>query len=134
MDVRNCKSCGKMFNYIGGAPLCPACLRKLDDKFAEVKEYIYDNPRAGIQEVAEACEVTTGQIRVWIREEKLAFADDSPIGLACESCGELIKTGRFCKKCKDKMASNLGNLYHDKVEEPQKKKDFHDKAKMRFLN
>lgn len=134
MDVRNCKDCGKLFNYIGGAPLCQTCLRKLDDKFDQVKEYIYDHPRAGVQEVAEEMDVTPGQIRKWIREERLAFADDSPIGIACECCGTIIKTGRFCKKCKDKMANNLGNLYQEKVKEPKIKKDFHDKAKMRFLD
>lgn len=134
MDVRNCKDCGKLFNYIGGVPLCPTCVKKLDDKFVQVKEYIYDHPKAGVQEVSEENDVTPGQIRKWIREERLAFAEDSPIGLACESCGALIKTGRFCKQCKDKMANNLGNLYQEKVQEPQKRKDFHDRAKMRFLD
>ncbi|WP_167957811.1 flagellar protein [Anaerosporobacter faecicola] len=134
MDVRNCKDCGKLFNYIGGVPLCPTCVKKLDDKFVQVKEYIYDHPKAGVQEVSEENDVTPGQIRKWIREERLAFAEDSPIGLACESCGALIKTGRFCKQCKDKIANNLGNLYKDKVQEPQKRKDFHDRAKMRFLD
>lgn len=134
MDVRNCKDCGKLFNYIGGAPLCQTCLKKLDDKFAQVKEYVYDHPGAGIQEVAEENEVTSGQIQKWIREEKLAFSDDSPIGIACESCGTTIKTGRFCKKCKDKMVNNLGTLYQEKVPEPQARKDFHDRAKMRFLD
>lgn len=134
MDVRNCKDCGKLFNYIGGAPLCQTCLKKLDDKFTQVKEYIYDHPGAGVQEVAEENDVTPGQIRKWIREERLAFADDSPIGIACESCGTTIKTGRFCKQCKDKMANNLGNLYQEKVHEPQGKKEFHDRAKMRYLD
>ncbi|WP_310601950.1 flagellar protein [Anaerosporobacter sp.] len=134
MDVRNCKDCGKLFNYIGGMPLCQACLKRLDDKFVQVKAYIYDHPGAGVNEVAEENDVTASQIRKWIREERLAFSDDSPIGLACESCGEIIKTGRFCKKCKDKMANNLGNLYQEKVSEPQVKKDPRDRAKMRFLD
>ncbi|WP_455716811.1 flagellar protein [Anaerosporobacter sp.] len=134
MEVRNCKDCGKLFNYIGGMPLCTTCLKKLDDKFIQVKEYIYDHPRAGVQEVAEENEVTTAQIRKWIKEEKLAFTDDSPIGLACENCGDIIKTGRFCKKCKDKLVNNFGSLYQEKVQEPHAKKDLHDKAKMRFLD
>lgn len=134
MDVRNCKGCGKLFNYIGGTPLCQTCLKKMDDKFAQVKEYIYDHPKADVQEVAEENDVTTGQIRKWIREERLEFADDSPIGLACEKCGAMIKTGRFCKKCKDKMVNNLGSLYQGRVEEQQVKKDYHDRAKMRFLD
>ena len=34
MDVRNCKNCGKLFQYVG-KPLCPACNKKLEDKFFE---------------------------------------------------------------------------------------------------
>ena len=51
MDVRNCKQCGKVFNYIG-SPLCPECVKKAEDKFDDVKQYIYDHPRCGIQEVS----------------------------------------------------------------------------------
>ena len=34
MDVRNCKQCNKVFNYIGGVPLCPDCVKKAEDKFS----------------------------------------------------------------------------------------------------
>lgn len=134
MDVRNCRECGKLFNYIGGDPLCQACLKKMDDKFAQVKEYIYDHPKAGVQEVSEENDVTPAQIRKWIREERLAFSDDSPIGLTCEKCGAIIKTGRFCKKCKDRIVNNLGSLYQEKDAATQVKKEYRDKAKMRFLD
>ena len=43
MEVRNCKGCGRLFNYIGGVPLCGDCKAKLEDKFVEVKRYIEDN-------------------------------------------------------------------------------------------
>lgn len=132
MDVRNCKGCGKLFNYLSGPPLCPKCLKSLDDKFAVVKEYIYNNPGASIQEVADANEVTVSQLRKWVREERLAFAENSVIGLECEGCGAMIKTGRFCKFCKDKMTNNLSNVYKQPVEEP--KKTLKDNPKMRFLD
>ena len=38
MDVRNCKGCGRLFNYYGGVPLCKACKDKLEEKFQEVKD------------------------------------------------------------------------------------------------
>ena len=25
MEVKNCKECGRLFNYMGGAPLCDGC-------------------------------------------------------------------------------------------------------------
>lgn len=133
MDVRNCKECGKVFNFINGPPLCPSCTKKLDQKFEKVKEYIYDNPGAGIQEVSEENEVTISQITSWIRQERLTFAEDSPIGLDCEVCGATIKTGRYCNLCKSKMINNLGEVYKKpKLEAPVK--DPRESAKMRFLD
>jgi flagellar operon protein (TIGR03826 family) len=133
MDVRNCKDCGKLFNYLNGPALCPTCMKKLDDKFTVVKEYIYNHPGAGIQEVSEENEVSIPQIKQWIREERLAFAEDSMVGIECENCGTTIRTGRFCQSCKDKLANNLGNVYRT-AESPQLKKDTKESPKMRFLD
>ncbi len=134
MDVRNCKGCGRLFNYLSGPPICPACAAKLDAKFDEVKDYIYDHPGVGIQEVSEVMEVSIAQIRQWVREERLAFAEDSVIGLECERCGALIKTGRFCKACKDRLARGLSDLYPEDKNPVQPKRDPRESARMRFLD
>ena len=42
MDIRNCKSCGALFNYTG-RNICPACVKKLEAKFEQVKKYIREN-------------------------------------------------------------------------------------------
>ncbi|MDI9508903.1 MAG: flagellar protein [Bacillota bacterium] len=133
MDVRNCKKCGSIFNYLSGPPLCPTCIRKLDDIFDEVKEYIYDHPRVDMREVSEVFDVSVQQIRQWIREERLSFAEDSMIGIDCESCGVTIKTGRFCKSCKDNLAKGFQNVYQ-KPEQKQKPADKRESARMRFLD
>lgn len=132
MDIRNCRGCGKLFNYIGGSQLCPACMRELDKKFDEVKRYIYDNPTADIQQVSLDNEVSVLQLKKWIREERLAFSEKSMVGLECESCGAMIRTGRFCQACKDKMAATLGDAYRTRPEE--KKQDRRDNPKMRYLD
>lgn len=132
MEVRNCRLCGRIFNYIGGDSLCPGCIKKMDEKFAEVKEYIYNHPGAGIQEVAEENEVPINQIKKWIREERLSFTEDSAVGIECENCGAMIKTGRFCAKCKDHMVNNFNHVYHKEHEEP--KKENRERARMRFLD
>lgn len=132
MEVRNCVDCGKMFNFMGGAPLCAACAKKLEDKFEVVKEYIYDNPRATINEVAEENQVSVRQIKRWIREERLAFAEDSPIGIECEGCGKSIKTGRYCDMCKKSLGKQLDNVYQKPTIQVHKTKRDSD-AKMRFL-
>lgn len=132
MDVRNCKGCGRLFNYISGPPLCPSCTRALDEKFEQVKDYIYDHPRVDMQEVSEVFDVPIPQIKQWIREERLAFAEDSMIGLECEKCGVTIRTGRFCKACKDKLAKGLTELYPEAKPKPNQR-DPRESARMRFL-
>ena len=132
MDIRNCSSCGKMFTYLGGPPLCQACVKKMDDKFADVKQYVYDHPGCRIQEVCEEMDVTQQQIKKWIREERLTFADTSDIALTCEKCGKRILTGRFCKECKTNMINQMNGLY--KKEEPEIKIEKHStENKMRFI-
>ena len=132
MEVRNCKGCGRLFNYLGGPPLCPACVADLEKKFVEVKEYIRNNPQASVNQVSEDNDVSTKQIKQWIREERLAFTDDSPVGIECENCGAMIKTGRFCDACKSKRQNNLMSAI-DKPKKLEPKKTVRDGERMRFL-
>ena len=135
MDVRNCRLCGRLFNYIGGGyNICPECREAAERKFQEVKEYIRENPRATIQEISDDNEVTTNQIRQWIREERLQFTEDSNIGIECEKCGASIRTGRFCENCKNSMANALSqSIEKDKMPAPPKPEKKDNKNKMRFL-
>ena len=133
MEVINCKSCGKIFSHLSGPPICPVCTKKVDEKFQEVKEYIYDNPGVGIHEVSEEMEVSVSQIRQWVREERLTFADNSPTGIDCVGCGVTIKTGKFCNRCKGDLVKDLKSAYVSPVantEEGKKTKN----ARMRFLD
>lgn len=135
MNVRNCKKCGKLFNYISGMPICPECRDLAEQQFQNVKKFIREHPNADMKEVAETCSVETGQIQQWIREERLEFTDDSPIKLPCEGCGKMINSGKFCDACKNTMAKNLSNAI-DKpkpVEAPKPKEQKHEN-KMRFLD
>lgn len=109
MDVKNCRKCRKLFNYIGGQPICPSCKEELEKSFQVVKKYIQDNKNCTVSEVSEACEVEESQIRQWVREERLMFAEGSVCGITCETCGTPITSGRFCAKCKVSMINDLTN-------------------------
>lgn len=132
MEVRPCKQCKRLFNYLSGAPICQGCKDDLEKKFVEVKEYVREHPAGGINEVAEANEVTPNQIRRWIREERLAFSEDSDIGLDCESCGKMIRSGRLCQQCKDRLLGKVDDMY--KTEESIVAKKHRDAARMRFVD
>jgi len=93
-----------------------------------------------MQEVSDVFDVPIAQIKQWIREERLAFAEDSVVGLECEGCGVTIKTGRFCKECKEKMARGLKELYPTEEEkQPQRPvvgrlNETKENPRMRYLN
>ncbi len=134
MNLRNCSRCGKMFNYIGGQPICENCKKLAEEDFQRVKQFVEENPVAGLKEISEACEVTTKQIQQWVREERLMFTSDSPIQLQCEKCGAKIQTGRYCANCRSKMANNLNDSFarpKPQLQQPVKKET---KAGMRFLD
>ena len=113
MDVRNCKGCGKLFNYMSGAQLCPECRAKLEKKFSSVKDYIGEHPQASISQVAEDMDVSVKQIK---------------------HCGRPITSGRFCDKCKAAMANNLRSALNRPRPMQQRSGGERDEGdKMRFL-
>lgn len=136
MNVRNCKVCGRIFNYVAGPVTCPSCREKMEAKFQEVKEYIRAHRGAGIQEVSEACDVDGAQIRQWLREDRLEITEDSPIFLSCEACGAPIRSGRFCDKCTLTMTKGFKDVLNAgrtaaAPKQPARRDD--ERAKMRFL-
>lgn len=135
MDVRNCRKCKRLFNYVSGPITCQACREEEEKKFQEVRAYVVDHKGCGIPEVVEACDVTSVQIKQWMREERLEFSSDSGVGLSCESCGESIRSGKFCEKCKANMANMLQNtIRKPEPESAPKPKKTQDNPKMRFLD
>ncbi len=133
MDVRACKSCGKLFNYLSGPPICMECKDDLERKFLNVKEYIRNNKVVSIKEISEANDVSIKQLQQWIREERLEFTKDSPIQINCETCGKKIRTGRLCEDCKKKLASGLSGGGEKKEEPVEKKPKKTGGNQMRFL-
>lgn len=114
MEVMNCRSCKRLFNYISGPMICSACREKLEKKFIEVKQYIRENPDRNISEISQEMDVSIQQLKTWVRQERLSFTADSNVTIECEQCGAPIKTGRYCEKCKKSMVNTLEGLYgHD---------------------
>jgi ribosomal protein L32 len=130
MELMNCRNCKKLFNYIGGEKICPNCKKELEDKYQEVKEYIKENPGTAATTVAEECDVSIKQIKKWVREERLVFAEDSLIGIECESCGKQIHSGRFCSQCANGLEAGLKDAYKVQYNGAPKKSGA---GKMRFL-
>ena len=134
MEVVACSRCRRLFNYISGPKTCPNCLEAMEEEFQKVKKYIQENKGSTIGQVAEECEVSEKQIREWVRQERLEFAEGSNIGVNWEKCGHMIRSGRFCDKCKAAMTNSLNEVLESgKPKVEPKKKDPKDSPKMRFL-
>ena len=137
MQVRNCRKCGCLYNYVTGPSICPACLENIEEKFQTVKKYIQQHGKADMEDISRDCEVDTAQIQQWIRQERLQFSDDSPIKVSCEMCGKMISGGRFCAACKDQMARSLNQamgLGGVMTEAPPDRSARSNSNRMRFLD
>ncbi len=125
MELKVCKNCRRLFQYIYGPEICPDCIKALSKEkteeaeqdlanavvtkdinnekelFERVKEYIIAHPKATISDISGVMDVTPKQLFEWIREERLEFSEDSKDAwFECEKCGTKIKSGRLCSRCK----------------------------------
>ncbi len=135
MNVKNCRKCGKIFNYISGPIICPACQEKQEEEFQKVKEYIRSNPGCTLVQTAKDCEVEANLIKQWVKEERLEFTGGGATDITCEKCGKAIFTGRFCDDCKKELGQSLSDTadsMRPKKKEPPKKPESSGN-KMRFL-
>ncbi|MCT4595410.1 MAG: MerR family transcriptional regulator [Anaeromicrobium sp.] len=127
-ELKNCKKCGRIFQYTGITKICERCRRTEDESFKTVREYIYDNPGANLAEVSEETGVEEDTILRYIRQGKLEIvSENSSLLIECERCGKGIKTGRFCDVCVEEMRKGLSPDI--KKKEKPKKKEI-DKNKM----
>lgn len=134
MDVRTCRKCGRLFNYLFGTNLCPACKNSLEKDYERTRDYIRDNPGASIKAVADECEVTIAQIEQWVRDGRLEFSRISGVVFTCESCGKQISSGKYCEACTNGLIEGLsGAINKPKADEKPKKEKKDSGNKMRFL-
>lgn len=128
MNIRNCKECGKLFQYDGISKLCFTCRKNDDEDFRRVKEYLYENPKETITVVSEETEVSEDKILRYLREGKLEITGDSAgILLDCESCGKAIRTGRYCDQCAHDLERGLKAGFQRKEKQISRQNSFKEK-------
>ncbi|MBQ7215991.1 MAG: hypothetical protein IJS39_08390 [Synergistaceae bacterium] len=68
MPLTKCRLCGKIYTDGGRDNVCPICLRRLGDLYAEVHEYMRDNEdeEFDVYKLAEAMEVSTVDIQALV--------------------------------------------------------------------
>lgn len=129
MEYRACKSCGKIFRYLGyGEVMCPICKKEYEEKEQKIKKYIQHHPDAQAEEIAVALDIDVKDVRAITKEK-----EESLKIIKCIQCGTPVTSGKLCKNCKQRL---LQNYMSAKV--PQKNKDNDTKKEpkkgnMRFL-
>ena len=83
----------------------------LQDRLDTALDYLEEHPDTSVEQTAADNDVTMKQIRQWVKEERLILSSATVAGIVCEKCGKPIRTGRFCDKCKENMASQLESMY-----------------------
>ncbi len=107
MPLSNCPRCGKTFNRLPSAKICPECHEVEEQQFERVYTYLRDNPGVSIAKISSDTEVPERLILEWFRGRRL-FAQDSSVTWPCERCGVPVSEGRVCQRCAGKFQASLG--------------------------
>lgn len=133
LEVKTCKKCGKIFQYITGAPICPKCKKAEEELFQVVKEYLRANKGATVEEVCQETGASIKMIERYLKEGRLEVTPDSPIALNCEQCGAKIRTGRLCDKCRARINNGLSEAAQS-IRKSKEESEKEVKPRMRFLD
>ncbi|HEY8463334.1 MAG TPA: MerR family transcriptional regulator [Bacillota bacterium] len=121
MDIRNCRRCGRIYQY-NGRYICNNCLRQEEEDFQKVKQDLIDHPGSSLLDVSERTGVELKVITRFLREGRLETEDfELETGeLQCENCQRPIKAGRFCDRCaallEQEFKKAVQNMGPDKTE------------------
>lgn len=133
MELKNCKKCGRTFGSVDGEDFCSKCkVVDLEQDFKKVRDYLYDNPGAIIEEVHEATGVDKAVIIKFLRDERIEIVEDDNSLLRCQRCSVSIKTGKFCEKCKVEIDKEFKSAVKDiqvSKDEKSHRPKFHSKNK-----
>lgn len=135
-DVRNCRRCGKIFTYMGGAPFCQACRQADEEDFKRVKQYLYENPGSNLTQVSTDLEISVEKIKRFLKDGRLEItSEEGNMFLECETCGKAIKSGRFCDECERNLAAGFKSTANQMKTDIDHSADPTRKAiGMRYLN
>lgn len=128
MELKNCKRCGKLFAYSRN-DVCPDCVRREEETFQLVRDFLKEFPGSKITEVNQNTGVSIKKLMQYLREGRIEILDDGQNYLKCLKCGEPIKVGKYCEKCFRNYRETINNLYTVNEDSDNK-----IPPKMRFIN
>ncbi|MEH7251815.1 flagellar protein [Neobacillus niacini] len=95
----NCPKCRKL--YLRIREICDDCYQKQDEDYLKVAVYLREYPGTTIQVLSDETAVSIAQIRHFIMIGRIIMGNFPNLSYPCETCGNMIKTGRTCSSCRD---------------------------------
>lgn len=108
-EVRDCPTCGSLFNYTGIREVCVTCANNEEKMYEEVYRFLRrrENRAATIERIVEVTGVTETLLHKWVRIGRLQPALFPNLGYPCDHCGKLTTQGKLCESCTAELKSEL---------------------------
>jgi NMD protein affecting ribosome stability and mRNA decay len=90
--------------------ICDQCIKAEDEVFEKVREFVRENPKMTVKDVADACDVSVKRILQYIRDGRLEASSGMHGEVTCSQCGKPITVGRMCEQCMVKTGVNLNKM------------------------
>ncbi len=104
MGIQNCKRCGKLF-LSSGSTICEDCIRKENEQFEVVKEYLSNHSGASVRTVSEDTGVPIEVVTDFMRQGRIVGAEfDNEAGNRCVICKRPIASGKICPECQKALS------------------------------
>lgn len=120
----NCAGCGRLFLNKGTGKYCPECMQKQETQMDEIASFVRDNPRSSVSEICAALGVKKSLVISMLQSGRLEETNIN-IKYPCASCGKMIRNGRYCKACGQKItgeiAASLQRVRKNAAEQKEKK-------------
>ncbi|MFJ7639485.1 MAG: TIGR03826 family flagellar region protein [Peribacillus sp.] len=134
MDLFNCPNCNSLFVKSKFRDVCDACYKEEEAQFDKVYDYIRkkSNRTASMVQVVDATGVEEELIIKFVKTGKLRIAQFPNLGIPCEKCGTVIRSGRLCDSCSQSIRSGLETYENEEkrrleIEERDKKNTYFTK-------
>ncbi|AFM22629.1 MAG TPA: hypothetical protein PLD08_03990 [Acetomicrobium flavidum] len=127
MSVIECYLCGKGF-VTTGPKICPACMKRLDALYMEVRDYIRDNPhlRLNVRELADAMDADPRDIQALVDMGRLELeGEGSDSELLSEKERLLKELEKHLKEDKGRKTARI-KYAAEKYGKKEKKKEKDD--------
>ncbi len=82
--------------------VCPICQKSKKESQQKIRNYIKNNPKISIIELTKNLNISEEIVVECLKAGIIETTKKSPTLLSCLKCGEPIRSGEYCEKCKRK--------------------------------